>query len=265
MHNQSNFETPRKVLFHKNHASEVKTNIVTPSLPQSFGTCHKKTKSNLAFVIASTLALNAKSEIVFRPKRRPCKAPPTQKAFPPLKKSISLSLNDSSSSSSSTIVSKSACSSKFHLDSSESSSFATLTLRDSNSKNFEETKKKIACLKKRANLLSEKLEDRKVESIFKNKKASKSFIRSLNSLDSFHPHTLNLTSSAKVNIQSTCSFPRFESSSELCKFYPARDDNKFASEIDSSHPCASLESSLRFAHEFNDSSLEFEDDEVCES
>ena len=33
MHNQSNFKTPRKVLFHKNHASEVKTNIVTPSSP----------------------------------------------------------------------------------------------------------------------------------------------------------------------------------------------------------------------------------------
>ena len=60
--------------------STVDPKVLTPS-PR-----RKKKRSNLAFVIASTLASNATSEKVFRPKRRPCKEPPTQKAFPSLKK-----------------------------------------------------------------------------------------------------------------------------------------------------------------------------------
>ena len=71
--------------------------------------------------------------------------------------------SSTSSSSPSNLASKSTSSSNLHLDSFEFPSFETLTLRDSNFRKFEETKKKITCLKKRINRLSENLEDAKVE------------------------------------------------------------------------------------------------------
>ena len=90
--------TPRKVLSEKN--------IVTPSLPSPYVNHHKKKMSNLAFAMASALASNAKSDKVFRLKRRNRKAPPIQKEFTLIKKICCAPLDLTYSSSSSNQISE---------------------------------------------------------------------------------------------------------------------------------------------------------------
>ena len=119
------FATPKKVSFKELDAHEViedpSPRIITPSSSKPISNCAKKKKTQLAIVtstlIASTLTSNVKSESVFRPKRRPWKAPQTQKTFPSLKRSPSLSSDIHSSFSSSNKVSKFSSNLKFYLDS----------------------------------------------------------------------------------------------------------------------------------------------------
>ena len=142
---------------------------MTPSLPQHSVVHHKKKKTQLAIfastLIASSLASNAESHSVLKPKRRPSKAPPTQKVFPPLKRSHSSSVVMHSSLSCSNQVFKFTSDFKFHLESSEFSTTAMLTSDESKVNKFKCIKKKIDNLKKRIDILEAKLKDRKVEDI----------------------------------------------------------------------------------------------------
>lgn len=108
--NPHDFITPmkvKKVSFKEDNTSRIMTplpRIITPSSSQPTSRYAKKKKTQLVIVtstlIASTFTCNAKSESVFRPKRRTSKAPPTQEVFPPLKKSPSSSFEMRPSSSS---------------------------------------------------------------------------------------------------------------------------------------------------------------------
>ena len=216
----SNFITPKKVLLEEEDAPKVAKDpsprIITPLSSQPTSTYRRKKKTQLAIaastLIASTLTSNVKSESVFRPKRRPSKAPPTQEVFPPLKKSSSTSFKMHLSSLSSNQVSKFTSDFKFRLDSCEFPSSAILTSDESKLKKLRHLKKKIIDSRKRGSICKKNLESRKLEDLFNNKKGSKSFIKNLSSLDSFASHISSSILSSTAPIKNS-KVNRFSSTS----------------------------------------------------
>ena len=231
--NLRDFITPakgKKVSFNEDSATRIMTpspRIITPPSSQPASTYRKKKKNQLAIVtstlIASSLTSNVESHSVLRPKRRTSKARPTQEVFPPLKKSPSSSLEMCPSSLSSDQVSAFTSDFKFYLDSCEFPSSAFTTSDENKRKKIEDMKKKTHDLKKRISIIGEKSYDVKVENIFGKKKGSKSFIKTLNSLNSFHPHASHPTlysvlcnENSMFNISSEHSCSKFKCSPEHC-------------------------------------------------
>ena len=155
------------------------------SLLENKDTCLKKRKSKIAtftsVLIATNLASNVKSSTSFRPKGPPSKAPDLHKTFPPLKKRESSSIKSSLSSLEppSNLTSKFESSFKFHLDSCYFPASLIAT-----SEEIDLKRKKSKCIKKKA------LKEMRTNNIFSKKKGSKSFVKILSSLDSFHPSTI---------------------------------------------------------------------------
>ena len=110
-------------------------------------------------LIANNLASNLKSLTLFRPKRRPAKAPVFEKIFPPFKKSSSLFLQSLElSPSNPTSVFESSFS--FYLNSSEFPKSLTLTSEETLD-NSQELQESISDLKKKTKVSKKESEKRK--------------------------------------------------------------------------------------------------------
>ena len=159
--------------------ANVDPKLVTPS-PHL-----KRKKSSLTIVtstmIASSLASNAKSESVFRLKRRPSKAPLFKNIFSPLKKSSSPSIRSSSLEPPSNLLPNFESSFSFHLNSSEFPKSLTSTSKET---------RDDPTLEKKVKSWEKVNEEREVKTIFKKGKGSRTFKGIFNSLEFFSSSTL---------------------------------------------------------------------------
>ena len=154
--------------------------------------------------------------------------------------------------SSSNQVSKFTSDFKFQLDSCGFPSSAILTSDETKLKKLNDTKKNGGNLKKRFSILKGKLKVRKAKHILSKKKGSKSFIKTLNSFNSFYLSASSPTSCSLspfeyslFNISSNHLVPKFKCLFEHCDFNPGIDENVFESETLSLSSHTLFESSSR--------------------